>query len=160
MDPLVVRLQYLALGQLLSVPGGTEACPPLVINKTLPPVRKEMEECCVIALTLGAKKVFRAVRRAALPEGEALRLVPDERNNEDGGPEVSISVGTPEDTDRAVIHEREPVAWVSAEVVDVHDGCVLDLEQLGPGRAGLRGGCALPVEHPMDQDPEELDETA
>jgi hypothetical protein len=160
LDPLAVRPQYLALARLLSVPGGTEACPPLVINKTLPPVRKGEEECGMIALTLGAKRVFRAVRRAALPEGEALRLVLDVRNNEDGGPEVSISVGTPEDTDRAVIHEGEPVAWVSAEVVDVHDECVLDLEQLRPGRAGLRGGWALPVEHPMDHDPEELDETA
>jgi hypothetical protein len=58
----------------------------------------------VIALTLGAKRVFRAVGRAALPEGEALRLVLDGRNNEDGGPEVGISVGKPEQTDRAVIH--------------------------------------------------------
>ena len=64
----------------------------------------------MIALTLGAKRVFRAVGRAALPEGEALRLVLDGRNNEDGGPEVGISVGKPEHTDRAVIHGGEPVA--------------------------------------------------
>jgi hypothetical protein len=34
----------------------------------------------VIALTLGAKRVFRAVGRDALPEAEALRLVLDGRN--------------------------------------------------------------------------------
>ena len=92
----------------------------------------------MIILTLGAKRVFRAVGRAALPEGEALRLVLDGRNNEEGGPEVSISIGKPKDTDRAVIHEREPVAWVSAGVMEAYDGCVLDLERLGSGRVGLR----------------------
>jgi hypothetical protein len=94
----------------------------------------------VIALTLGTKRVFRAVGRAALPEAEALRLVLDGHNNEEGGPEISISIGKPKDTDRAVIHEREPVAWVSTEVVEAHDGCVLDLKRLGSGRVGLRGG--------------------
>jgi len=114
----------------------------------------------VIALTLGAKRVFRAVGRAALPEGEALRLVLDGRNNEDGGPEVGISVGKPEHTDRAVIHEGEPVAWVSAEVMETHDGCVLDLERLRCGRVGLRGRWASPVEYPMGHEQEELDQTA
>jgi hypothetical protein len=115
----------------------------------------------VIALTLGAKRVFRAVGRAALPDGEALRLVLDGRNNEDGGPEVgSISVGKPEHTDRAVIHEGEPVAWASAEVIETHDGCVLDLERLGCGRVGLRGRWASPVEYPMGHEQEELDQTA
>lgn len=114
----------------------------------------------MIALTLGAKRVFRAVGRAALPEGEALRLVLDGRNNEHSGIGVGMSVGTPEDTDRAVIHEGEPVAWVSAKVVDAHDGCVLDLEHLGSGRVGLRGGWAFTVEHLMGHDLEELDESA
>jgi hypothetical protein len=71
-----------------------------------------------------------------------------------------ISVGAPEDTDRAVIHEGEPVTWVSAEVVDAYDGWVLDLERVRSGRVGLRGEWALPVEHPIGHDPEELDQTA
>jgi hypothetical protein len=114
----------------------------------------------VIALTLGAKRVFRAVGRDALPEAEALRLVLDGRNKEDGGIGVSISVGEPKDTDRAVIYEGEPVAWVSTEVVEAHDGCVLDLERLGSGRVGLRAGWASPVEHPMGHELDELEETA
>jgi hypothetical protein len=127
-----------ALGYL--VPGGTDIHPHLMIDKTTAAVRKGKEGGCMIALTLGAKRVFRAVGRAALPEAEALRLVLDGHNNEEGGPEISISIGKPKDTDRAVIHEREPVAWVSTEVVEAHDGCVLDLEHLGSGRVGLRGG--------------------
>jgi hypothetical protein len=98
----------------------------------------------VIILTLGAKRVFRAVGRAALPEGEALRLVLGGRNNEDGGIGVSISIGRPEDTDGAVIHEGEPVAWVSDEVMEAHDECLLDLEQLGTGRVGLRWSAEYP----------------
>jgi hypothetical protein len=131
-----------------------------MIDKTTPAVRKGKEGGCVIALTLGAKRVFRAVGRAALPEAEALRLVLDGRNKEDGGIGVSISVGEPKDTDRAVIYEGEPVAWVSTEVVEAHDGCVLDLKRLGSGRVGLRGGWASPVEHPMGHELEELEETA
>jgi hypothetical protein len=149
---------FCALGYL--VPGGTDIRPPLMIDKTLPAVSKGKEEGCVIALTLGAKRVLRAVGRAALPEGEALRLVPDGRNKEDGGIGVSISVGRPEDTDRAVIYEGEPVAWVSAGVMEAHDGCVLDLEHLGSGRVGLRRRWASPVEHLMDHELDELEETA
>jgi hypothetical protein len=126
-----------------------------MIDKTLPALRKGKEEGRVIALTLGAKRVLRAVGRAALPEGEALRLVLDGRNKEDGGIGVSISVGRPEDTDGAVIQEGEPVAWVSAEVMEAYDGCVLDLERLGSGRVGLRGGRATPVEHPIGNELEE-----
>jgi hypothetical protein len=128
-----------------------------MIDKAVPVVRKGKEEGCVIALPLGAKRVFRAVGRAALPERDALRLVLHRRNKDDGGPEVSISVGKAQDTDRAVIHEGEPVAWISAEVVEAHDGWVLDLERLGSGRVGLRGGWASPVEYPMGH---ELEDTA
>ena len=142
------------------VPGGTDIRPPLMIDKTLPAVRKGKEKCGVIALSLGAKRVLRAVGRAALPEGEALRLVLDGRNKEDGGIGVSISVGRPEDTDGAVIHKGEPVAWVSAEVMEAYDEWVLDLERDGSGRVGLRGGWATPVEHPMGHELEELEVTA
>jgi hypothetical protein len=131
-----------------------------MIDKTLPAVRKGKEEGCVIALTLGAKRVFRAVGHAALPEAEALRLVLDGRNKEDGGIGVCITVGKPEDTDRAVIYEGEPVAWVSSEVAKAHDGWLLDLERLASGRVGLRGGWTSPVEHPMGHELEELEETA
>jgi hypothetical protein len=114
----------------------------------------------VIILTLGAKRVFRAVGRAALPEEEALRLVLDGHNKVDGGIGVSISVGEPKDTDRAVIYEGEPVAWVSAEVVEAHDEWVLDLKRLGSGRVGLRAGWASPAEHPIGNELDELEETA
>jgi hypothetical protein len=131
-----------------------------MIDKATAAVRKAKEEGSMIALTLGAKRVFRAVGGAALPEGEALRLVLDGRNNEDGGPEVSISVGKPEDTDRALICKGEPVAWVSAGVMEIHDGCVLDLEHLGSGRVGLRRVWDSPVEDLMDHELDQLDETA
>jgi hypothetical protein len=51
-----------------------------MINKTVSAASKGKEECCVIALTLDAKRVFRALGRAALAEGEVLRLVLDGRN--------------------------------------------------------------------------------
>ena len=98
----------------------------------------------MIALTLGAKRVFRALGRAALPEREVLRLVLDGRNNEHGGIGVGISVGAPEDTDRVLIYEGEPVAWVSDEVMDAHDGWVLDLERVRSGRVGLRWSAEYP----------------
>jgi hypothetical protein len=148
---------FSALGYL--VPGGTDISPPFMIVKVTLVVGKG-KEGCVIALTLGAKRVLRAVGRAALPEEEVLRLVLDGRNKVDGGIGVSINVGRPEDTDRAVIHEGESVAWVSAEVAEAHDGWVLDLESSGPGRVGLRGGWASPVEHPMGHELEKLEETA
>jgi hypothetical protein len=115
-----------------------------MIDKATSAMRKGKVEGCVIALTLGAKRVFRAVGGAALPEGEALRLVLGGRNNEDGGIGVSISIGRPEDTDGAVIYEGEPVAWVSDEVMEAHDECLLDLEQLGTGRVGLRWSAEYP----------------
>jgi len=83
-------------------------------------------------LTLVTKTVFRTVGRSGLPGGKALRLVLD-GCGEDGPSRVGIMVGEPEGMDQPVIHEGEPVAWISAGVTEAYDGCVLDLEAAHKG---------------------------
>jgi hypothetical protein len=75
----------------------------------------------VITLTLVTKTVFRTVGRSGLPGGKALRLVLD-GCGEDGPSRVGIMVGEPEGMDQPVIHEGEPVAWISAGVTEATTG--------------------------------------
>jgi len=99
----------------------------------------------MITLTLRTKRVFRAVVRGGLPAGKALRLVLSERTQNDG-PRIGIKVGEPKGTDQPVLHEGVPVTWVSAGVLEAHDGCTLDLEI--EGFKGLGIGPGLPrAEH-------------
>jgi len=93
----------------------------------------------VITLTLRTKRVFRTVGRSGLPEGQALRVVLTGRTKA-GGPRVTIKVGEPKATDRPVMHEGVPVAWVSSAVMKAHDGCVLDLEEEWPEAVGIATG--------------------
>ena len=93
----------------------------------------------MITLTLRTKRVFRAVGRSGLPEGQTLRLVLT-GHTKDGGPRVGIRVGEPKATDRPVMHEGAPVAWVSAGVMKSHEGCVLDLEEEWPEGVGVATG--------------------
>ncbi len=82
----------------------------------------------MITLTLQAKRVFQTAGLNGLPEGKALRLV-RAGHTKYGAPRVCITVGEPEVTDRPVIHEGRPVAWVSSRVMEAYDGCVLGLEE-------------------------------
>jgi hypothetical protein len=90
----------------------------------------------VITLTLQAKRVFQTAGRNGLPEGKALRLV-RAGHTKYGAPRVGITVGEPEVTDRPVIHEGRPVAWVSSRVMEAYDGCVLGLEEEVTERVGV-----------------------
>jgi hypothetical protein len=93
----------------------------------------------VITLTLATKRVFQTVGRNGLPDGKSLRLVRAGRTK-DGAPRVGIHVGEPEVTDRPVIHEGRPVAWVSSRVMEAYDGCVLGLEEEVPEGVGVVTG--------------------
>ncbi len=93
----------------------------------------------MITLTLRAKRVLQAVGRNGLPDGKALRLVRAGRTK-DGAPLVGITVGEPEVTDRPMIHEGRPVAWVSTRVMEAYDGCVLGLEEGVPEGVGVVSG--------------------
>ena len=90
----------------------------------------------MITLTLATKKAFQTVGCKGLPEGKSLRLVRTGRTK-DGAPRVGITVGEPKVTDRPVIHEGVPVAWVSSRVMEAYDGCVLGLEDEVPERVGV-----------------------
>ena len=93
----------------------------------------------MITLTLQTKRVFQTIGRKGLPEGKSLRLVRAGRTK-DGDPRVGITVGEPEVTDRPVIHEGSPVAWVSARVMEAFDGCILALEEEVPEGVGVVTG--------------------
>ena len=93
----------------------------------------------MITLTMATKKAFQSAGRKGLPEGKALRLVRAGRTK-DGDPRVGVTVGEPEVTDRPVIHEGVPVAWVSSRVMVAYDGCVLGLEEELPEGVGVVTG--------------------
>ena len=86
----------------------------------------------MIIVTEQAKGVVHAVARAALPEGQNLRL---ETTRQSGTREekVAMLIEEPKEGDEAVEHEGEPVLYVSKRVSAAYDGCVVDLEQTPKG---------------------------
>ena len=83
----------------------------------------------MIAATLESKRVFRALARSAsLPEGRVFRLERAEHRERSGRRPVNVVVGEPEQDDLSLVHEGEPVAYVSSEVAETFRGHVLELE--------------------------------
>ncbi len=86
----------------------------------------------MIIVSEDAKRIVHAVARAALPEGQSLRL---ERTTNNGGTKEKVVMLIEEATegDEAVEHEGEPLLYVSRKVSAAYDGCVVDLEQTPKG---------------------------
>jgi hypothetical protein len=88
----------------------------------------------VIIVSEDAKRIVHAVARAALPEGQSLRL---ETTTNNGGTKEKVVMLIEEaiEGDEAIEHEGEPLLYVSRKVSAAYDGCVVDLEQTPRGPA-------------------------
>jgi Fe-S cluster assembly iron-binding protein IscA len=108
-------------------------------------VGKGEEEPPVIIMTEAAKRRFRTLRPEERAEGEALRLDRARSSVHEGGePKLAVYLGVPEEGDDPVVHEGEPLLYVSRKVSAAFDGCVVDLVEtpegvgfsIGPPEAG------------------------
>lgn len=107
---------------------------------------KGKEEPPVIIMTEAAKRRFCTLRPEDRVDGEALRLDRARATAHSGGdePKLAVYLAEPEEGDDAVVHEGEPLLYVSRQVSAAYDGCVVDLVEtpegvgfyIGPPEAG------------------------
>jgi Fe-S cluster assembly iron-binding protein IscA len=88
----------------------------------------------MITVTEETKRILHAVARAALPEGQNLRLETS-RTSGTGAEKLAMLVDEPKEGDEPVEHEGEPFLYVSRRVSEAYDGCVMDLEHTPQGLA-------------------------
>jgi len=89
----------------------------------------------VIIVTEEAKRIMHAAARAALPEGQSLRLETTRKRGIEGPQQVALLIEEPEEGDEPVEHEGEPLLYVSRRVSAAYNGCVVDLEWTPKGPA-------------------------
>lgn len=80
-----------------------------------------------------AKRIVHAVARVALPEGQSLRLDTARASGANGASTCTVLIEEPREGDEPVEHEGERFLYVSREVSEAYDGCVVDLEQTPQG---------------------------
>lgn len=86
-------------------------------------------------MTEAAKRIVHTLARAALSEGQSLRLETARASAIGGEERVVMCVEGPQEGDEAVEHEGEPLLYVSRRVSAAYDGCVVDWEQTPKGVA-------------------------
>lgn len=98
----------------------------------------------MIIVSEEAKRIMHSLARAALPEGQSLRLETARASGTNGASKVAMLIEEPREGDEAVEHQGERFLYISRKVSAAYDGCVVDLEEsplgivfsIGPPIAG------------------------